>query len=188
MSEEVESTAPPPQGEPAAPEREPAGFTVGQLTATAIDSFLSAAALHLGEPLPSGRTIAERDPVEAYLALVAASALLDQLGPVMNDDIKLPFQAGLSNLAKLFATTYPRVRVPRLPKPPALSLHANIQAAWDSLEAAEYTAAARPPATGALGHPGLGLPKSAGARLGGSGFFGGTGPLGKPGSGPLGPR
>ena len=176
MSDVVEPAGPAGYGSSGpAPDESVDPFSVGTLVATALDSFLSAAALHLGDALPSGRTLADRDATEAFLALVAASALLDQLGPVMNDDVKLPFQAGLANLARRFAAQHPRVALPRLTPPPVTSLQSLIKAAWDTIDNGSTAGSVRP-GSGPLGRPDLGLPK------GGSntGFLGS-----RPGSGPL---
>jgi hypothetical protein len=87
-------------------------FTVGQLVVSAIEAFFSAAALHLGESLPDGRKLDVTDPLEAWRALLGASALLMQLGPLMADAKLLPYQAGLDHMLAKLAADYPTTRFP----------------------------------------------------------------------------
>jgi hypothetical protein len=89
-----------------------APFTVGQLVISAIEAFFSAAALHLGESLPDGRKLDQTDPMEAWRALLGASALLNQLGPLMADAKLVPYQAGLDHLLAKLAAEYPTTRFP----------------------------------------------------------------------------
>lgn len=94
----------------AVPELEP--FTVGQLVVSSIEAFFSAATLHLGEALPDGRRLPATDPMEAWRALLAASALLSQLGPLMAPEKLMPYQAGLDYLLNQLATQHPTMAFP----------------------------------------------------------------------------
>lgn len=87
-------------------------FTVGQLAATAIEAFFSAAALHLGEALPDGRKLDATDPMEAWRAILGASALINQLGPLMIDARLMPYQAGLDHLLAEIARRHPTMEFP----------------------------------------------------------------------------
>lgn len=85
-------------------------FTVGQLVLTSLESFFSAASLHLGDALPDGRKLEATDPQEAWRALLAASALVNQFAPLMTDDRLVPYQAGLEHLLQRLGETYPDAR------------------------------------------------------------------------------
>jgi hypothetical protein len=85
-------------------------FTVGQLVLTSLETFFSAASLHLGDALPDGRKLEQTDPQEAWRALLAASALVNQFAPLMTDDRLVPYQAGLEHLLQRLGETYPNAR------------------------------------------------------------------------------
>ncbi|MDB5096225.1 MAG: hypothetical protein JWM80_646 [Cyanobacteria bacterium RYN_339] len=85
-------------------------FTVGQLVLTSLESFFSAASLHLGDALPDGRKLDATDPQEAWRALLAASALLNQFAPLMADNRLVPYQAGLEHLLQRLGQAYPEAR------------------------------------------------------------------------------
>lgn len=93
--------------------RDPAfPHTVGEVVGTSLDAFLTAAALHLGEPDRNGKHIQQPDPIEAWIAMISASALLMQLRPIMTDAMRAPYEQALRQLADRFAAQHPDVRVP----------------------------------------------------------------------------
>lgn len=79
-----------------------------EVIAASVQSFLSAAALHLGESTADGQTLAQRDPQEAWKALVAANALIKQLEPMMHES----FKASLTYLVERLAVLHPNVDFP----------------------------------------------------------------------------
>ena len=85
---------------------------VGQLVADAINAFLSAAALHLGETTPDGERVSEANPAEAWLALMGASALVGELAEHMADPMRAYFQQTLDTLLMRFAERFPGEEVP----------------------------------------------------------------------------
>jgi hypothetical protein len=87
-------------------------FSVGQLVLTSLEAFLNAAALHLGDALPDGRRLDATDPQEAWRALLGASALLNQFGPLMKGDKLVPYEAGLAHLLERLGQAYPDARFP----------------------------------------------------------------------------
>ncbi|MDB5098173.1 MAG: hypothetical protein JWM80_2594 [Cyanobacteria bacterium RYN_339] len=98
--------------------------TVGEVVGTSLDAFFSAAALHLGEPDREGRKLKQPDPIEAWLAMISASAVLMQLRPIMTEPMRAPYEGELRRLAERFARLHPDVQVPA----PGLS-GANLAAA-----------------------------------------------------------
>lgn len=86
--------------------REP--VIVNEVIAGSLQSFLAAAALHLGETTADGRTLTERDPQEAWRALLAANALVRQMEPIIHES----FTASLAYLAERLAAEYPDVEFP----------------------------------------------------------------------------
>jgi hypothetical protein len=154
-------------------------FTVGQLVLTSLESFFSAASLHLGDALPDGRKLAATDPQEAWRALLAASALLNQFAPLMTDNRLVPYQAGLEHLLQRLGETYPNARFPAPawlveglravdPEAPVASL---AEALREGMQPDPEPVATTPrppvpppqrPATGPLG-PGTGLPQTRGS-------------------------
>ncbi len=87
-------------------------FKVGQLVADAINAFLSAAALHLGEATPDGEQVAMPSPSEAWLALMGASALVGELSEHMAAPMRQYFQQALDSLLLKFAERFPDEEVP----------------------------------------------------------------------------
>ena len=57
-------------------------FTVGQLVLTSLETFFSAASLHLGDALPDGRKLDATDPQEAWRAVLAAAHRQDPLADI----------------------------------------------------------------------------------------------------------
>ena len=80
---------------------------VGQLLADAINAFLSAAALHLGESTGQGGKVAQPSPTEAWLALMGASALVSELSPHMAEAMRQYFRQSLDALLLKFAERFP---------------------------------------------------------------------------------
>jgi|GEM_PF-3349002 hypothetical protein len=144
-------------------------FKVAQIVATSIDALLSAASLNLGEPLADGSRLAEPDPVEAYLATMAAHTLIERMGPLMTDTVRMPFEAAIARLAKLFAEKHPHQPVPKMNEPVS-NLRSMVEAAWVELAKPKTETGVRSgtgslpngpltrPGTGSLGRPGTGLP------------------------------
>lgn len=83
---------------------EPLNFQVSSLIAAMIDGFLVAATRHLGAP--------DGDARQAYLALESAHALLEAIGPFMEDEVLDPFLVGYSHLTQRFGQTYPGFQPP----------------------------------------------------------------------------
>lgn len=86
--------------------------SVGQLVADAINSFLSAAALLLGSATAGGASVAKPNPSEAWLALMGASALINELSPHMGEPMRQYFSLALDRYLKVFAERYPDEVVP----------------------------------------------------------------------------
>jgi hypothetical protein len=114
-----------------------APFDMGALVLTAIEGFLSGAALHLGETLPDGRGLEKRDPQEAWRGLMAAGALLAQFAPLMDAAALAPYQARLVAGTRAIAQQFPDVefRVPawmadELQNKPVASLQSVAADAW----------------------------------------------------------
>ena len=108
-----------------------APFKVAEVVVTSLEALISAAALHLGDALPDGRAlaVADRDPGEAWFALLAAGALVDQLGPMMDVAIREGWQDRISGLAERLAEAHPHRQFPA-PAPVVSSLEGLVDAAW----------------------------------------------------------
>jgi hypothetical protein len=149
-----------------------APFQVGELVATSIEGFLSAAALNLGEPMADGRKLAAPDPMEAWRALLSAAALLNTLSPLMSDGRLVPYQAGLAALCEQLAKAHPTTAFPMptwlhavheavVPQAPVGSLHAAMAAGLAEARAEGAVPAAPAPRQGSgplPARPGAGLP------------------------------
>lgn len=85
---------------------------VGQLVADAINAFLSAAALHLGESTGQGGNVVQPSPTEAWLALMGASALVSEISPHMAEPMRQYFRQALDKLLLTFAERFPDEVVP----------------------------------------------------------------------------
>ncbi len=109
-----------------------ASFKVAEVVVTSLEALISAAALNLGDALPDGRALAAaaRDPIEAWFALLAAGALVDQLGPMMNIELREGYRERLTDLAERLAEAHPQKDFP-VPAPVVSSLKGLVQAAWD---------------------------------------------------------
>lgn len=81
---------------------------VAALAALTLQSFLTAAALHLGQALPDGTRLPHPDAHEAWRALLAADALVRALAPWLDD----AFRRALQDLAAAFALAHPTLAVP----------------------------------------------------------------------------
>jgi hypothetical protein len=108
-----------------------APFKVAEVVVTSLEALISAAALHLGDALPDGRALptADQDADEAWFALLAAGALVDQLGPMMDPKIRQGWQDRLGELAERLAEAYPQKEFPA-PAPVVASLQGLVEAAW----------------------------------------------------------
>lgn len=87
-------------------------FTVAELLATSLESFMGAAHLHLGGALEDGRKLTERDPQEAWRALLAAAALLNQFEPMMSEEVLLPLQERLRDYLRQLGAQHPDEEFP----------------------------------------------------------------------------
>lgn len=153
----------------AAPDLAP--FSVPVLIATSLDALISAATLHLGDPMPDGRRLDAPDPQEAWRALLAVQGLLAHAGPLMAEETIAPFRTAHAYLVQRLADAHPETA---FPVPPALAapaaqpapaaprglpdIQAMAAAAVAEWQADEPDAPARPSATGPLKRPGTGLP------------------------------
>jgi hypothetical protein len=108
-----------------------APFKVAEIVVTSLEALLSAAALHLGEALPDGRQLAvtERDPVEAWMALLSASALVEQMGRYMNETARKAFEGKLQALVDKLAAQHGDKQFPA-PAPVVSSLTGLVDAAF----------------------------------------------------------
>ncbi|MDB5095790.1 MAG: hypothetical protein JWM80_211 [Cyanobacteria bacterium RYN_339] len=108
-----------------------APFKVAEIVVTSLEALLSAAALHLGEALPDGRQLApiERDPIEAWMALLSASALVEQMGRYMRDDLRQTFEGKLQALVTKLAANHADRQFP-VPAPVVSSLTGLVDAAF----------------------------------------------------------
>lgn len=112
-------------------------FSVGELVATSLDALINAAALHLGEPdVHTALPLEQPDRHQAWLALYAASALLEQLGPLMDEDALVPFRAGFSRLVITFAEQHPDFELPGMWAKPAPQPMANLDGVVAAVAAA----------------------------------------------------
>ncbi|MDB5096933.1 MAG: hypothetical protein JWM80_1354 [Cyanobacteria bacterium RYN_339] len=110
-----------------------APFAVGTLVATSLEAFLATAGLNLGEPLPDGRKLETPHSGEAWIALYAAAALLDQFEPTMARALHADYRARLERLVGRYEARYPG---PHAPVPPeSADLAAIAAAAWQELDA-----------------------------------------------------
>ena len=85
-----------------------APVSVNEVIAASVQSFLAAAALHLGESTADGQALAESDPQEAWRAILAAHALIHRLEPMMHES----FKASLTYLTDRLAALHPDVEFP----------------------------------------------------------------------------
>lgn len=85
-----------------------APVSVNEVIAASVQSFLAAAALHLGESTADGHTLPVRDPQEAWRALLAANALIAKLEPMMHES----FKASATYLVERLAAQHPDAEFP----------------------------------------------------------------------------
>ena len=106
-------------------------FQVAEVVVTSLEALISAAALHLGDRMPDGRglTTGQQDPVEAWFALLGAGALVDQLGPLMQAEIRDGYRSRIEGLVDRLAKGYPTKKFPA-PAPVVSSLKGLVEAAW----------------------------------------------------------
>lgn len=139
-----------------------AAFSVTELTLSVLDGFLAAAGLHLGEPAADGARLEQPEAVQAWIALKAASSLMDQLSPVMSEDARLPFQARLSFLLSKLEARGPRKPVKAATHMPVSSLKELAAASLSQLSSGarpEPQPDSLPSEPSGQTVPGLGLPK-----------------------------
>lgn len=107
-------------------------FKVAEVVVTSLEALISAAALHLGDAMPDGRGLPadQRDPVEAWFALLGAGALVDQLGPLMQAEIRDAYRSRIEGLVDRLAKEHPARKFPA-PAPVVSSLKGLVEAAWD---------------------------------------------------------
>lgn len=81
---------------------------VGQVIGESIDALLLAAALHLGEATPDGRRLARPSGDEAWRALLAASAMIHAVGPMMEPMVASRYAAALQANLELLKRRFPQ--------------------------------------------------------------------------------
>lgn len=108
----------------------------GELVVTALDALLSAAALHMGKLMPDGRGLAEPDPMEAWIALLGASALYAQLQPLFDEEATAVYRQELVTLLEQFGTEHAGLAVPT-PGADLAAMQLATQAAWEVLAPSE---------------------------------------------------
>lgn len=133
-------------------------FSVSELTLSILEGFLAAASLHLGDTSPEGVRLEKREPMQAWLALKSAGALMDQLAPVMNEDLRVPLHARLTFLFERLEAAVPQVPAESR-TPPVASLKGVVEEAWKEMEAAPAADRQLSEAPQAPSIPGTGLPK-----------------------------
>lgn len=78
-------------------------FAVGEVVLTSLEALVSAAALNLGDAMPNGQTLAKPDPQEAWYALLAASGLMNHVGPLMKAGPREKLESRLAELLERFS-------------------------------------------------------------------------------------
>ncbi len=134
------------------------GFSVSELTLSILDGFLAAAELHLGEASPSAPRLASPDPMQAWLALKSAGALMDQLATVMSEDVRVPLYARLTYLFERFEEHLPPGSSDNRTSPVA-SLEGVVEEALKSMHEPDEAKPMAPEAPAAPAVPGTGLPR-----------------------------
>lgn len=133
-------------------------FSVSELTLSILEGFLMAASLHLGDTSPEGVRLEKREPMQAWLALKSAGALMDQLAPIMNEDLRVPLHARLTFLFERLEAAVPKTPAESR-MPPVASLQGVVQEAWQEMQAAPAHDRQPSEAPQAPSIPGTGLPK-----------------------------
>lgn len=104
---------------------------VGYLVAASLEAFFATAEGHLGDARPDGSRVALPDPQEAYLALLAASSLVDQLCHVMAPALHQTYATRLERLLALYEARHPG---PHAEAPAPVASLADLEArAWADL-------------------------------------------------------
>lgn len=109
---------------------------VSTIARTTIQGLFSAAALHLGEAMPDGRTLEQPDPQEAWLALLSAGALLDQFYPLLSEEVEAPYRQVMQGLAERLAERHADIQLP-MPATDPTPLEDVVRAAWERSGATE---------------------------------------------------
>ncbi|MFN3428919.1 MAG: hypothetical protein ACK46X_03080 [Candidatus Sericytochromatia bacterium] len=92
----------------------PGTLVAATLAGQAVQMCLSAARLHLGDPDERGRRLATPTPDDAWLAILAADALIDALLPLVDSDTATALGQSLGQLLAAFPARYPAYQA-RLP-------------------------------------------------------------------------
>lgn len=113
---------------PAGPPMQP--FKVAEVVVTSLEALVSAAALNLGAELPDGRALpaSEQDPMEAWLALLAAGGIMDAVGAMMQQELREGYRGRIGEQADKLAAMYPKKPFP-VPAPVVDSLKGIVDAA-----------------------------------------------------------
>lgn len=109
-----------------------APVSAGEVLATSLEAFISVAALNLGDSTAEGQRLEQPEPREAWFALMAASALLIELRPMLDEAIAEYYRVAVLGLLQRFAREHAELQVPA----PAGqgSLAATLEAASRKLE------------------------------------------------------
>jgi hypothetical protein len=92
----------------------PGTLDAAGLAGQAVQMCLSAASLHLGDSDERGRRLAAPEPGDAWLAILAADALIDALLPLLDSETATALGQSLGRLVAAFPARYPTYRA-RLP-------------------------------------------------------------------------
>lgn len=133
-------------------------FSVSEMTLSILEGFLAAASLHLGDTSPEGVRLEKREPMQAWLALKSAGALMDQLAPVMHEDVRVPLHARLTYLFERLEAAVPQVPAESR-TPPVASLKGVVEEAWKEMQTAPTLDRPLNEAPQAPKIPGTGLPR-----------------------------
>lgn len=93
----------------------PGTLDAAALAGQAVQMCLSAARLHLGEPDERGRRLAAPEPQGAWLAILAADALIDALLPLLDTETATNVGAALGQVLAAFPARYPTYQAPLPP-------------------------------------------------------------------------
>lgn len=137
---------------------------VGAILLTSLEALLAIAAAHLGEPWPGGEP--EPAPLleEAWLALYAAGGMLDQLAPLLSEDVLVPYRAGVSRLVAKFAEEHADFSIPGLFDEPQDTPVASLEPLAAAM-LAELAADDEPPRAGTAPLYERGLPRKGSSPL-----------------------
>lgn len=86
--------------------------TVAEIVFSSLDALLAAARMNLGHSDALGRKMDTPDPIEAWVAMMSASALLQQLQPVLPAKVRAPYEQELAELVQRFSAKHADLQVP----------------------------------------------------------------------------